>query len=90
MARQQLSIDIHGQVQGVGFRPLLYRLAIQYQQTGWVANTPAGVHLILQGAEEQQHLLLETTTTAAYPCQDCRLGYQPASNYSALSRFSDY
>ena len=55
---QELNLKIYGQVQGVGFRPLLYRLAHLYQQTGFVANTPKGVHCVLQGNAAQQQQLL--------------------------------
>jgi hydrogenase maturation protein HypF len=38
-------IRIAGLVQGVGFRPFLYRLAHDHQLTGWVKNTGSGVEL---------------------------------------------
>lgn len=47
--RQRLSIQVIGWVQGVGFRPFVYRLAQEYQLTGWVANTPEGVTLEIEG-----------------------------------------
>ena len=40
-------IHIQGQVQGVGFRPFIYRLAKEYQLKGWVNNTIDGVHIEL-------------------------------------------
>ena len=43
---------VQGIVQGVGFRPFVYRLAHELELTGWVRNTPAGVELEIQGAEE--------------------------------------
>lgn len=47
------AIHITGQVQGVGFRPFVYRLAMQYALDGWVSNRPDGVHLTVTGHEEQ-------------------------------------
>jgi len=38
-------IHITGQVQGVGFRPFVYKLAISYGLKGWVKNTIDGVHV---------------------------------------------
>lgn len=40
---------IGGAVQGVGFRPFVYRLAIEYQLSGWVKNNPAGVIIEVEG-----------------------------------------
>ena len=42
-------ITIQGIVQGVGFRPFVYRLAHEHNLTGWVRNTPAGVEIEIQG-----------------------------------------
>ncbi|HEX4374809.1 MAG TPA: acylphosphatase, partial [Puia sp.] len=38
-------IHIHGLVQGVGFRPFVYKLARQLNVNGWVNNTTDGVHV---------------------------------------------
>jgi hydrogenase maturation protein HypF len=40
---------VRGQVQGVGFRPFVYRLAQQYQLCGWVKNLGGEVEIVAQG-----------------------------------------
>lgn len=40
---------IQGIVQGVGFRPFVYRLAHELTLNGWVRNTPSGVEIEVQG-----------------------------------------
>ena len=40
---QRLRVDVEGTVQGVGFRPFVYRLAHELELTGWVRNTRNGV-----------------------------------------------
>ncbi len=48
-APQRLAIHIRGQVQGVGFRPFVYRLARELNLHGWVRNDAAGVMIEAQG-----------------------------------------
>ncbi|MFZ1131244.1 MAG: carbamoyltransferase HypF, partial [Terriglobales bacterium] len=45
-------IDVSGIVQGVGFRPYVYRLATQRRLSGTIRNTSAGVTIEIQGAAE--------------------------------------
>lgn len=40
---------LSGQVQGVGFRPFIYRLAIEHALTGWVRNCVGIVEIHVQG-----------------------------------------
>ena len=42
-------IHVDGIVQGVGFRPFVYRLAVQHGLEGWVRNSTAGVDIFAQG-----------------------------------------
>lgn len=42
-------ISVNGIVQGVGFRPFVYKLAKRYGLTGQVANTTAGVGIEVEG-----------------------------------------
>lgn len=44
-------ITIKGIVQGVGFRPHVYRLAMELGLTGWVLNSSAGVFIELEGEQ---------------------------------------
>jgi hydrogenase maturation protein HypF len=53
------AIDVTGIVQGVGFRPFVYRLAQECRLTGFIANTPAGVTVEVQGEPELLDRFLE-------------------------------
>jgi hydrogenase maturation protein HypF len=46
------SIRVRGVVQGVGFRPFVYRLARANTLTGWVLNGEQGIEIFLEGAEK--------------------------------------
>ncbi len=45
-------IHIKGRVQGVGFRPFIYRLANSFKLKGWVSNTLDGVHIEADGFKD--------------------------------------
>jgi hydrogenase maturation protein HypF len=45
------SVRVRGMVQGVGFRPFVFRLARANSLAGWVLNEPHGVDIHLEGAE---------------------------------------
>lgn len=52
MHKQALHLHIQGQVQGVGFRPFVYRLALEMGLKGWVNNGVDGVHIEVGGASD--------------------------------------
>ncbi len=50
---QRVHIAVRGAVQGVGFRPFVYRLARETGLTGWVLNSPQGVFIEAEGAKSR-------------------------------------
>jgi len=46
----RLKLAARGAVQGVGFRPFVFRLATELGLTGWVNNSPQGVFIELEGS----------------------------------------
>jgi hydrogenase maturation protein HypF len=55
-AMQRLRITLRGAVQGVGFRPFVYRLATEMSLTGWVLNSSAGLVVEVEGRTDQLSL----------------------------------
>jgi len=47
-----VKIGVSGVVQGVGFRPFIYRLAQAHNLKGWVRNTSGSVEIEVEGDEE--------------------------------------
>ncbi len=58
---------MRGQVQGVGFRPFVYRLARELGLQGWVRNDGEGVEIAVQGEENAIRDLLARLRTDAPP-----------------------
>ena len=60
-----------GRVQGVGFRPFVFRIATQYGLSGWVRNRSGTVELLAQGNETAlmkfEHALLNNAPSLAQP-----------------------
>jgi hydrogenase maturation protein HypF len=52
-AIQRLRITLRGAVQGVGFRPFVYRLATEMNLTGWVLNSSAGLVVEVEGSPDR-------------------------------------
>ncbi len=53
MEKVRAMVRIEGIVQGVGFRPFVYALALRHGLTGWVLNDEQGVQIEVEGDEGQ-------------------------------------
>jgi hydrogenase maturation protein HypF len=60
-------ITLSGRVQGVGFRPFVYRLAHQHQITGWVRNVDGMVEIHAEGAPTQLQRFSDALLNEAPP-----------------------
>ncbi len=60
-------MQICGIVQGVGFRPFVWKRAYQFGLTGWVRNDSTGVTLEIQGTPPQVEAFLEGFRAAVPP-----------------------
>ena len=47
----RLRLTVSGVVQGVGFRPFVYRLADKCSLSGWVRNSSTGVLIEIEGLQ---------------------------------------
>ena len=72
--RSARSVRVRGVVQGVGFRPFVYRLAHANALAGWVLNGDQGVEIFLEGAEPN----LETFV------RDLKLKSPPAASIAEI------
>jgi hydrogenase maturation protein HypF len=52
---ERLAVTVRGTVQGVGFRPFVYRLANRHELSGWVRNSTGPVEIEVEG----EHVRLE-------------------------------
>ena len=59
------SIKVRGVVQGVGFRPFVFRLAQENTLAGWVRNGEEGVEIFLEGADTNLKSFVERLKTSA-------------------------
>jgi hydrogenase maturation protein HypF len=67
VARVRVRARVEGTVQGVGFRPYVFRLAEELALDGFVSNDERGVVLEVEGAAEAVHRFLERLPREAPP-----------------------
>jgi hydrogenase maturation protein HypF len=86
-ARQSLksaSISVRGIVQGVGFRPFVYGLAVKHNLKGWVCNTSEDVRIEVEGAPnaiKQFEKELETESPPLAHIEDTTVEYHSPVGY---------
>lgn len=54
-----IKVEVKGIVQGVGFRPFVYNLALKYHIKGWVNNDEKGVNILLYSLQENINLFIK-------------------------------
>jgi hydrogenase maturation protein HypF len=52
LSDKSLQIIVNGLVQGVGFRPFVFRIATKFKLTGWVQNTNENVRILITGSPQ--------------------------------------
>jgi len=67
MDQTRRHLIIQGAVQGVGFRPFIYRLAHEHHLVGWIVNSPSGVELEVQGHAHSVEAFLQELPRKAPP-----------------------
>jgi hydrogenase maturation protein HypF len=78
----RLKVSIRGAVQGVGFRPFVYRLATEHNLAGWVRNSAQGVFIEAEGPRgELEHFLrrLESDKPPRSSIQNLESSWLPAA-----------
>jgi hydrogenase maturation protein HypF len=64
---ERKQISVRGVVQGVGFRPFVYRLAHDHGLTGWVLNHSGGVEIEVEGTPSTLDAFVHALTAQAPP-----------------------
>ncbi len=64
---ESLHITVRGVVQGVGFRPFVYRLARLHGLSGWVRNTSGSVEIEVEGDGPAAGAFLDEVRSSAPP-----------------------
>lgn len=89
----RLRVQLRGAVQGVGFRPFVFRLAHELGLNGWVMNSSGGAIIEVEGPGERVHgflsrLQVEKPPRASYQHLDS-VYLDPAGHESFEIRASD-
>ena len=90
---EALDIHVTGIVQGVGFRPFVYRMAKKYLINGWVLNAADGVNIHAEGESrllDEFVIELSENAPAAAQVKEIELKEVPLQDFDSFEiRFSD-
>jgi hydrogenase maturation protein HypF len=67
LSKKTIQVTVSGLVQGVGFRPFVYRTAALFDLTGWVQNTNENVRIRITGYPANLELFLNSLIKEAPP-----------------------
>jgi len=87
MIRERIRIVVRGAVQGVGFRPFVYRLATELELEGWVSNSAQGVFIEGEGPRDSLNrflLRLEKEKPPRAAVQSFESSFLDPVNYSGF------
>src|ERR687890_218372 len=70
--RRRVRVRVDGTVQGVGYRPFVYRLADELEIAGWVLNDERGVLVEAEGPAETVGAFVARLSADAPPLADVR------------------
>ncbi len=84
---KRLKIEIHGAVQGVGFRPFVYRLAAELSLNGWVINNARGVFIEAEGPKPALETFLQRLSSDKPPLAMIQ---SLASEWLSPANFEDF
>lgn len=87
MALRARRLTVVGQVQGVGFRPFVYRLAQRLGLRGWVRNETGRVEILIEGPDDRLATFRLALIEEAPPLAAPRLTSERESAHQALSDF---
>ncbi len=73
MTNKTLQIKVYGLVQGVGFRPFVYRIADEHQIKGWVENSNECVLIEAQGGKDKLVRFIKDIKDKAPQASDVKL-----------------
>lgn len=90
---EALKIQVRGIVQGVGFRPFIYRLAKKYLINGWVLNAADGVFIHAEGETkllDEFVIEISSDPPAASQVDEIELKEVPLEDFTSFEiRYSD-